>query len=639
MRGLLDAIASAGKVPLREALVLASTSIDPDDALYRRIAGGHTRDIPPDQFRRVQEAAIRGYIMNPFTRRMAELPKDYMVGEGVSPIAPDGAVQAWLDDFWSDPINQMDAMAELMALESEILGELALPVFVDPRTGKVRLTLVDTLMIRRCIPDPGNTRTLIGVHFYGPGLPQFTLPTILGPGVEDTDVLTAKAVAMREAWRSKLGNAFVDGPPPEGVIYVGINRIAGQTRGLATMSASLDHADLLDRYQFDMLERAGILNAFVWQVTLMGAEDPEITAWKTKHPSPPRPGTVNVTNEKEKWEAVTPTLRQQDLSEGFKTARNYVAGNLGYSPGWLGDTSSTRASAAEQTDPSLKTVTAKQTRLKRILTNILQYVVWQGAAHGQIPKEVLVKGQLKVSWRTVGVQMPEMSPKDVMRGATAFAQLATAVATAVTSGLLTSGTGTRLLAVITPHLGLDLDAEAEVLVLADQASEPVDPSLVDAVLAALPATPPGVPGVPGTVPVAAPALQEVLRLYARAAKRGAALVESAPAREAPPAPPGAHVEVHAAPIHVEVHTPAGPGPLAAPPAVLVQPVVTVTPRTRTVDKTFVKDAAGRTIGLTEVHRVEETATHTVAKTLRTDAEGRTIGVTEVYRDTEEGARG
>jgi hypothetical protein len=464
MRGLLTGLTDAARFRAQEA-VGASSAIDPievaDAQTYRRL-GSTLRDLSPAQYRRSQQAAIRGFITNPLTRRMAELPRDFMIGEGVKPFAPDATVQDWLIDFWTDPINRMDALVDTMCVESELLGELVLPFFVDAG-ARARLTLIDPLLVARTIPDPGNARTIIGVELGGQaGAESLFVPTILGPGVDDAMILTKDAAQQRATWLTKLP-ATLQNIGFRGVFYVGLNRIAGMSRGLSEIATALDHIDRIDQNLFDMLERTGLLSAFVWKVTLQGAQLPDIAKWRDEHTEPPRPGTVQVSNEKETWEAVTPDLKQADFSVGFKTGRNYVVGNLGYSPAWMGDTESNRATAAEASDPALKTVTAKQTRFRHILVAILQQVTWEAVQGGKLPPTLVVgpTQQVRDTWRTVSVVMPEMSPKDVVRASGAFLQVSQAANQLVSSGIMSPELAARVIAQVTPHLGLEVDVAAE----------------------------------------------------------------------------------------------------------------------------------------------------------------------------------
>jgi hypothetical protein len=298
----------------------------------------------------------------------------------------------------------------------------------------------------------------------------FVLPTLLGPAVDDPSVLSPEAVGLREKWRARLPAIF-KGTAPVGVLYWGLNRIAGMTRGLSGLSGSLDHADRLDTNLFDMLERTGLMSAFVWAVTIEGATPEEIKAWQSKYAQPPRPGSVRVGNEKEKWEAVTPDLKLGDLTTGFRTARNYIAANQGLAPSWMGDVDGTRANADVQGDPTIKTMTGKQNRLKGMLLELLRQVVWEAVSRGKLPPTALDKQRQPVdAWRTVGLVMPEMNPKDMVRVAGALLQVSQAVSVAVAAGALSKATGTRLLSAVAPHLGVDVDAEEEILAAVEDSS-------------------------------------------------------------------------------------------------------------------------------------------------------------------------
>lgn len=469
---VLDALAGLGGLPaLTEAILpFGTTTIDPDDRLYRRVTGGAPfattlRDLPPELRTRLQETGLRQHYLNPLAGRLAELPRDFAIGEGVRPTAPDPTVQAWLDAFWSDPINAMDELVDVLAVELELLGEAVFPLFVGT-DGRTRLTLIDPLVIVRTRPDPGNARAIIGVELAS-SIPMkpYVLPTLLGVAVDEAAMLSAEAVRLRTEWRAALPAVFgSEAAAPRGCLYASVGRIAGMSRGVAPIWRLIDHLQLIDETQFDMLERIKILNAFAWDVTLTGADQPLLDAWLARHPTPPKPATVNVHNEKESWTAVAPDLKAADLTTGFRTARNYVVGNAGYAPHFLGDVDANLATATASSDPAMKTIASRQTRLRRILTTLLQHVVAFGLEAGgsTMTPTLTIRGTTRPTWQTVGVQMPDPSPKDVGRIATAFAQLASGIATAVTGGYLSRTTATKLLVAMTPHLGVhDIDAQDE----------------------------------------------------------------------------------------------------------------------------------------------------------------------------------
>jgi hypothetical protein len=471
MRALREAIASVTGLVLREQTGLyPTTTIDPDESLYRPVSGAQVRDLPLDQHRRAQAKAIRAFVRNPFAQRMVTLPRDYAVGEGLWPQIDDEPAQAWLDQFWREPTNDLPNLVDVLAIEAELLGEAVLPLFVRP-DGSVRVTLVDPVLIQAVHTDEDNVRVPIGVEVRGSAMPEaIVLPTLLGPGVIDAVALGAKAVAQRETWRARMAERFGEGRAPAGVLYFSVNRIAGMSRGMPPLWASLDLAELLDRYQFDVAERAALINAFVWDVTLEGAQPSAITDWLKAHPTAPKPGATLVHNEKETWKPSTPDLKHADLATGFLTLRNYIAGNLGYSPNWLGDVDATRANAAESSELAIKTVTAKQRRLRHWLERLLGEVLWHGVQARHVPP--LVGDPPVPVWQAVTIRMPDVATRDVSRGATALAQVTAAAVQAVTAGLLSRATAAEMMAAVSSHLGVECDPSAEMAAVeADQQTD------------------------------------------------------------------------------------------------------------------------------------------------------------------------
>jgi len=87
------------EAPLREA---AGVSIDPDEALWRRLTGDGNRDLSPMTQRRMQNLATYQWQSNPGANRLIELPGAYLLADGVKLVSsaedPDlrAIVQDWI---------------------------------------------------------------------------------------------------------------------------------------------------------------------------------------------------------------------------------------------------------------------------------------------------------------------------------------------------------------------------------------------------------------------------------------------------------------------------------------------------------------------------------------------------------------
>ena len=105
------------------------------------------RDLLPPMQWNMQRVAYYLYVTNPLARRIVELIKDFVVGEGVTIHANDRRVQAVLDDFWDDPVNRMEVNLEAFVRECSIFGEQLWYTATNPISGKVRLGYIDPYWI------------------------------------------------------------------------------------------------------------------------------------------------------------------------------------------------------------------------------------------------------------------------------------------------------------------------------------------------------------------------------------------------------------------------------------------------------------------------------------------------------------
>src|SRR5450759_4015071 len=74
---------------------------------FRRVSQPSSpwRDLLPPMQWNMQRVAYYLYVTNPLARRIVELTKDFVVGEGIHIRATHPAVQKILSDFWNDPAN------------------------------------------------------------------------------------------------------------------------------------------------------------------------------------------------------------------------------------------------------------------------------------------------------------------------------------------------------------------------------------------------------------------------------------------------------------------------------------------------------------------------------------------------------
>lgn len=446
---LIDTIHSAlpdpGQ-PVKEAAFreAAGVTIDADEDQWRRLSGDSLRDLTPMTQRRMQQMAHYLWEQNLLGNRLIELPVAYLLADGVKLTVADPENQKALDRFWMDPINEMDLKLTKKVREMAIFGEQVWPAFVNDHDGMVRLGYLDPARIATVVKDPDNPEQTIGIVTTKNNKGVATRYRVIINGPED--VFTKRTQAIRESFAD--GDAF----------YFPINDLSSGTRGRSDLLSQADWLDAYDQFLFGEVERYDFLRAFIWDVTLSGANPDEVKT-RAKDIAAPKPGSVRVHNDAEIWKAEVPELNAVDTSAGARLIRNHVLGGATVPETWFGGGGDVnRATAAEMNEPTFKILSMRQRYWKHILQSVGRYVLFKmnekagsGAIDWADPK-----------WKVVA-EFPELSVKDTSKYAAALAQVATACVQAIANKLMTRGYAVRIIGAVAARLGVEADPEKELV--------------------------------------------------------------------------------------------------------------------------------------------------------------------------------
>ena len=425
-------------------------SIDPDDHLYRSLTSS-SRDISPLTQDRVLQLAGYLYETNPLAKRICELTKDFVVGDGFTVSSPVPEIQAILTAMWNDPITNLVQTQHLKALELGLLGEQVFPVFVQEITGHVRLGVIDPLNIERVLHDPDNAAIPIGVQMKkGAGRDPRTYRVIYP--APDGELFSEPTQRLREL--------FADGE----CFYTAVNKLTGQTRGRSDLLPLIDWLDGYDRYLFDTMERSGLINAFVWDVVLKGEKQAGIDAWLAKNGAPPKPGTVRAHNESEEWTAQTPDMKHADTETGSRILKNHILGGSGIPSHWLSDGGDANlATATAMATPVMRRLQARQNVVKEMFSAVCRYQIQQAVIRGRVSEMVQIPGteELVPAAQAFSIQASAVSSKDLQTAGTLLLTIAQATSLAVLNKHMKPETAVQLLAVAANELGVDINPQEE----------------------------------------------------------------------------------------------------------------------------------------------------------------------------------
>lgn len=434
-----DASENEGAARVVEA---AGATIDPDDEEgWRRLSGDADRDLSPLSQARMRETALYLWDANLLANRIVELPLAYMLAEGVSLQAEEEEMQAVVDRFWGDPINNMDVKLPKKVRELSIFGEQVWPAFVNAVDGHVRLGYLDPALIETVVVDPDNPEQPIGIVTVKDRKGAARRFRVIVNGPET--VFTERTQQIRETFAD--GEAF----------YFCVNDLSVSRRGRSDLRAPADWVDAYDQFLFGEIERYNFLRAFVWDVTIAGADEAKVRE-RAKQIRAPAPGSVRVHNDSETWRAESPDIKAGDTGEGARLFRNHVLGGATIPEHWFGGGGDVnRATGESMGEPTFKAFSMRQRYLKHMLEMLGHYVI----------RQRLIATSGEPDWDDPRLAceavFPEMTARDTTKYAAALAQVVAACASAVMSELMTRATAVAIIASVAGRLGVEMDPAAE----------------------------------------------------------------------------------------------------------------------------------------------------------------------------------
>ncbi len=423
--------------PLREA---AGASVEDEDEGWRRLTGDSNRDLAPVTQKRAREISTWLWQANLLANRIIELPIAFLLADGVKLTATDPEAKEALTRFWMDPINSMDLKLEKKVRELALFGEQCYPAFVNEMSGHVRLGYLDPALIETVVVDPDNPEQPIGI---------VTVRDKKGVARRYRVILNGDESDLFSQRTQEIRATFADGD----CFYFCINSLSSGVRGRPDLLASADWLDVYDDFMFGEQDRLRYLRAFVWDVTLKGA-NPESVKERARQIQPPAPNSVNVHNDSETWTAVTPGLQSADTSESARLLRNHVLGGATLPEHWFGGGGDVNRSTGESMgDPAFKMMSMRQRTIKYILETIGNFVIRQKFKANQVAYDAAETTTMAEA------TFPEMIARDTTRYATALQQVIAGAAMAVDRKFISSKLAVRLIAAIASQLGVEIDAD------------------------------------------------------------------------------------------------------------------------------------------------------------------------------------
>jgi hypothetical protein len=438
---------------------LDGVGIDADDHLWRSLTGSRGENLPEYKHEKMLGVAKYLFRTNPVAHRFITLLGDFVLGEGVAFAFKNDAVRDVIEAHWNDPENKWNGSSMGELFESYfITGELLMPLFANKVTGHLRIGAVINEQIDRVNTNPENWRDITSVK----------MKTELGA----TEGKTYTIVNSRESPETLQ----VTDP----ALFWRRNNPFG-SRGISILYPLADFLDLLDQMAFSEVERWILQKAFVWDVTLEGANEGQVSAWirKPENASPPRPGSVRAHNEQETWQAISPGLDTHDATNGMTWLRNHTLGAGGMPEHWYasgGDVN--RAVGVTMAEPVRKRLSRVQEEWRDILVDVFRAQVDYAILAGTLPAEVETlndrgepSGEFVPACDAFDVSMPDLSPADTSQVATTLQTLASTLMIAIDENFVSEDTARRAFLLQLQTTGVDFNTDEELERIEEQVKQ------------------------------------------------------------------------------------------------------------------------------------------------------------------------
>jgi len=411
-RGVRTTEATAQQLVSTGAIGSGYDPVD-NDVGFRRL-GAQRREVPAFTLEKARVFSVAAYRSNPMARAIVDTYTSFCVGDsGIRAQTVDPRVRVVLERLWNDPRNRLYAndRQELLLRSHMVMGESAYEMLVAPN-GAVRVSYIDPTQIDSVGLEGGNPlwqqelriKTQIGEE-------PLRLPIIRH---DDFTGLSDGRVLFWPDWRA----------------------LASDTRGYPFLAPILDWLDNYDQVLSNLIDRTALARYLAFHVTIDGADDNAIKDFINKRGGQhaPRAGTIEVTNEKVKWEPKSADAGSYEDANTSKSVLTQIAGGAGLSKHWLAEPEdANRATSLTMAEPVRRRVRGVQGLWTSHMLELTQFAVDRAVAAGRLPRQVTITDQagndVKVpASHVVNVTGPEIAATDAKVNADILVALAGALA-------------------------------------------------------------------------------------------------------------------------------------------------------------------------------------------------------------------
>lgn len=387
-----------------------------------RPAGNTGREVPWWTSEKARIYAVNAYRSNPMATAIVDTYTAFCVGDsGVGYQVTNPDVAEVVEEFWTDPRNNLAEMQELLLRSHLLMGESLYELMVGGVSG----------VVRYCPIDPGR---ISGVDLYR-GNPLWPSKVLLGgtEGAQDAPGFTVAAVNDDTGLREG-----------EAVFWPSFKALDTDVRGMSFLFSVIDQLDSYDTVLSNLIDRTALARYMVWDVTVEGGQ-PQVDAFVKARGGMhvPRSGTIEVHNNAVTWEPKSIQTGAQEDSIAARQVLTQVAAGSGLAKTWLADPEdSNRATSLTMAEPVRRRVGGVQKMWLGRMAELTRFAVDRAVAAKRLPQLVEAtdprtgqKRQVPAS-RTVTITGPEVAAADAQLQAQILLNLSTGLEKLVTAGIL-----------------------------------------------------------------------------------------------------------------------------------------------------------------------------------------------------------
>jgi hypothetical protein len=158
----------------------------------------------------------------------------------------------------------------------------------------------------------------------------------------------------------------------QAMLHYAINRPPGGTRGVGDIEPLLPWLSHYDTWLRDRVRLNRYRTAYLWHVTLTTSDAAAVEAARARYRTPPTPGSVIITNDAERWEALSPTINAADAETDGHALRMLIAAGAGLPLHYLAEPGDANRATADAMDrPTIRRLQRRQATLEHILNDIV----------------------------------------------------------------------------------------------------------------------------------------------------------------------------------------------------------------------------------------------------------------------------